>query len=168
MTRIGLVCLTVLALLAPAIAADDGCQRFAWSVASEQAWFAAPDKPVVAAGETLAAIPQAAFTIKLQPVGEAAFVLPPERKPRSDQWFGGMLRLPAVHREGIYQVTLSNEAWVDMVQDGRYARSVGSSGRSDCIGIKKSARIELNPAPVVFQLSGVGSDSIVVSISAVE
>jgi hypothetical protein len=79
-----------------------------------------------------------------------------------------MLRLPAIDRVGIYQVTLSEEAWIDMVQDGRYARSVGSSGRSDCIGIKKSVRIELNSAPVVFQLSGVASESIIVSISAVE
>jgi hypothetical protein len=168
MTRIGLVCFTVLALLAPALAADDGCQKFAWSVASEQAWFAAPDKLVVAVGDALAAVPKAAFTVKLQPAGEAAFALPPERKPRSDRWFGGVLRLPAIDRVGIYQVTLSEDAWIDMVQDGRYARSVGSSGRSDCTGIKKSVRIELNSASVVFQLSGVASESIIVSISAVE
>jgi hypothetical protein len=168
MTYIGLVCFTALALVAPAIAAEDGCQKFAWSVASEQAWFAAPDKLIVAAGDTLATVPKAAFAVKLQPAGDAAFALPPERKPRSDRWFGGMLRLPAIGRAGIYQITLSDEAWIDMVQDGRYARSVGSSGRGDCIGIKKSVRIELDSAPAVFQLSGVASESILVAITAVE
>ena len=168
MIRICVVYFTILSLIDPAIAAEDGCKKFAWSVASEQALFPAPYKLIVAAGDTLATVPKAAFTIKLQSAGDAAFALPPERKPRSDQSFGGMLRLPAIDRAGIYQVTLSDEAWIDIVQDGRYARSVGSTGRSDCPGIKKSVRMELNPAPVVFQLSGVESDSIMVSISAVE
>jgi hypothetical protein len=168
MTRIGLLCLTVLALLEPAIAAENGCQKFAWSVANEQAWFGAPDKLIISAGETLAAIPKAAFTVKLQPAGEATFVLPPERKARLERWFGGMLQLPAVAREGIYQVTMSDEAWVDIVQEGQYARSVGSTGRSDCPGIRKSVRLELAPSPFILQLSAVATPLIVIAIAQVE
>ena len=33
---------------------------------------------------------------------------------------------PRSDKPGIYQVTLSEEAWIDVVQDDRYARSVGS------------------------------------------
>ncbi len=90
--------------------------------------------------------------------------MPPERKPKSERWFGGMLRLPALDKPGIYQVTLSEEAWIDVVQDGRYARSVGSTGRSDCPTLRKSVRLDLGAAPFVLQISGVTSESVVIVI----
>jgi hypothetical protein len=65
-------------------------------------------------------------------------------------------------------VTLSEEAWIDVVQDGRYARSVGSSRRSDCPGLRKSVRFQLGAAPFVLQLSGADSDSVAVAIGARE
>ncbi|MBR1284162.1 hypothetical protein JQ597_19115 [Bradyrhizobium sp. AUGA SZCCT0177] len=168
MRRIGLLGITLLALVAPAAAADDGCEKFAWSLARERAWFAASDKTSVASGVTLAAFPKAAIAIRLQPAGEAAFELPPERKPRIEKWFGGSVRFPATERPGIYQVTLSEDAWIDIVQDGRYARSVGSTGRSDCPGLRKSLRLELGATPFTLQVSGVPSDAIVIAISAAE
>ena len=64
-----------------------------------------------------------------------------------------------------YQVTLPDEAWIDVAQDGRYARSVGSTGRSDCPGLRRSLRLELAASPFVLQLSGVSSDVIVIAIS---
>jgi len=152
-------------LLTPA-AADDGCGKFAWSLAREQALFAAADKPNVKAGETLATIPKSAFILHLQPGADAAFAMPPKRKSKSERWFGGMLRLPALDKPGIYQVTLSEEAWIDVVQDGRYARSVGSTGRSDCPTLRKSVRLDLGATPFVLQLSGVTSGSVVIAIGA--
>jgi hypothetical protein len=168
MRGIALFGVTLLALLQSADASADGCEKFAWSLAREQAWVAAPDKANVAAGQTLAALPKAAVVIHLQPASQAAFDLAPERKPRSDQWFGGTVRFPAIERPGIYQVTLSDDAWIDIIQDGRYARSVGSTGRSDCPGLRKSVRLELGPAPFALQISGVSSDRIVIAIGPAE
>ncbi len=165
MRRVGLAGAAFIALLGPAGAADDGCEKFAWPLARERAWFAAADKPSVAAGETLAATPKGAFTLRLQPASQAAFTLPPERKPNSDQGFGGIVQFSAVEQEGIYQVTLSEEAWIDVIQNGRYARSVGSSGRSDCPGLRKSVRIEIQKTPMTLQLSGVATNAVVVAIS---
>ena len=88
--------------------------------------------------------------------------MPPERQPRSERWFGGAIRFPALDKPGIYQVTLSEEAWIDVVQNDRYARSVGSTGRSDCPGLRKSVRLDLTGAPFVLQISGVTSDRIAV------
>ncbi len=156
--------LALSALLSPALA-DDGCDKFAWPLAREQAQFAAADKPAVKAGTTLAAVPKTAVTLQLQPGTEATFVMPPERKPKTERWFGGAIRLPALDKPGIYQVTLSEEAWLDVVQDGRYARSVGSTGRGDCPGLRKSVRLDLTAAPLVLQVSGVASDKILVAIS---
>ncbi len=152
------------ALLTPAYA-DDGCDKFGWSMVRERAWFAATNKAAVAAGATLAPIPNGAFVLQLQPDPNAAFAMPPGRKPKAEHWFGGIVRLPAVARPGIYQVTLSDEAWIDVIQDGRYARSIGSTGRSDCPGLRKSVRFELNASPFVVQLSGVTTEMIAVAVS---
>ena len=168
MWRTGLFIAALMSLLVPASAAEDGCDKFAWPLAREQALLAAADKPVVQAGQTLAAIPKGAFVLNLQPGAEAAFAMPPERKPKSERWFGGAIRFPGLEKPGIYQVTLSEEAWIDVVQDDRYARSVGSTGRSDCPGLRKSVRLDLVAAPFVLQVSGVTSESIVVAISARE
>jgi len=163
--RLGLAAAVLIALHAPAFAGD-GCAKFAWALTREQALFAANDKTAVKAGDTLPTIPKGAFVLALQPGADAAFAMPPERKPKSERWFGGMLRLPALDKPGIYQVTLSEEAWIDVVQDGRYARSVGSTGRSDCPNLRKSVRLDLAATPFVLQLSGVTSESVVIAIGA--
>jgi hypothetical protein len=76
MSRIGFVCGTVILLFSAANAAEDGCQKFAWPVARERDWFAALDKASVATGESLPAIPNAAFTVRPRPRSEAVFALP--------------------------------------------------------------------------------------------
>jgi hypothetical protein len=167
MWRFGLSAALLGALLAPA-AAEDGCDKFAWPLARERALLAAPGKPAVKAGETLAVIPKSAFVVNLQASADAVFTKPPERKPRTERWFGGAIRFPGLEKPGIYQVTLPEEAWIDVVQDDRYARSVGSTGRGDCPGLRKSVRLDLGAAPFVLQISGVTSDSIAVAIGARE
>ena len=84
MLRSALVAIALIALLGPANAADDGCEKFAWSLARERAAFAAADKATVAAGETLAALPAGALLLRLQPGAQASFEMPPERKPRTE------------------------------------------------------------------------------------
>jgi hypothetical protein len=168
MFRSGLIAIALLTLLGPARAADDGCEKFAWSLARDRAAFAAAGKTVIATGETLAALPAGALVIRLQQGAQASFEMPPERKPRTEQWHGGMVRLPAPAKSGIYQITLSDDAWIDVIQNGRYARSVGSTGRSDCPGVRKSVRLDLDASPVVLQVSGVSPDAITIAIGAVE
>jgi hypothetical protein len=167
MRRSPFIALALLALSGPA-AAEDGCEKFAWSLARERAAFTAADKTTIAAGETLATLPSGALVIRLQPGAQAAFDMPPERKPRTEQWHGGMVRLPALPKAGIYQITLSDDAWIDVIQNGRYARSVGSTGRSDCPGVRKSVRLDLDASPIVLQVSGVAPDTIAVAISPVQ
>ena len=111
---------------------------------------------------------RARWCIRLQPGAQASFEMPPERKPRTEPWHGGVVRLPALAKPGIYQITLSDDAWIDVIQNGRYARSVGSTGRSDCPGVRKSVRLDLDASPVVLQVSGVAPDTIAVTIGAVE
>lgn len=168
MLRSGLAALALMASLVSADAADDGCEKFVWPLSRDRAAFAAADKPAVAGGGTLTALPTGAFVLRLQPAAQASFAMPPERKPKTEPWHGGMVGFPAPAKPGIYQITLSDEAWIDVIQNGRYARSVGSTGRSDCPGVRKSLRLDLDRSPLVLQLSGVAPEAIVIAISAVE
>jgi len=168
MLRSPLVAIALLVVVTSANAADDGCEKFAWSLARERAAFAATDKATIATGETLATLPAGAFVIHLQPGPQASFEMPPERKPRTEQWHGGMVRLPALAKPGIYQITLSDDAWIDVIQNGRYTRSVGSTGRSDCPGVRKSVRLDLDASPVVLQVSGVAPETIALTIGPVQ
>ncbi len=165
MIRQRVLSVAMLVALLTSAYADDGCDKFGWSVVRERAWFAATNKSAVAAGATLAPIPNGASVLQLQPDTNAAFAMPPERKPKAEHWFGGVVRLPAVAKPGIYQVTLSDEAWIDVIQDGHYARSIGSTDRSDCPGLRKSVCFELNASPFVVQLSGVTTEMIAVAVS---
>jgi len=158
-----LIIVAYLAIAATAAAQEpSGCDKFAWDLARERAWFAAAGKPEVASGDTLATLPTGAVVIRLKPVAEAAFDMPPEHTRNGP--FGGIVRLPAPARPGIYQVTLSEDAWLDVIQDGRYARSIGSSGRRDCPEVRKSVRFELGLAPISLQLSGLTGQAITFAI----
>lgn len=148
--------------------ADDGCNKFAWPLDKERAALAAADKQPAKAGDTLAAWPTAALALTLRPGPEADFVMPPERKPKADTWYGGVVRLPAPGKPGLYQIALSDEAWVDVLQNGRYLHSVSHSGRADCPGLRKVVRFELSAAPVVLQMSGVAAGTINLVAGAAE
>ena len=163
MSRLVLSAVLMSALTVPAIAAD-GCDKFAWPLAHERGQLSSATVSVKAGG-TLQALPGAGLALQLAASSDATFAMPPERKPKAGTWFGGALSLPAPAKAGIYQVTLSDEAWVDLVQDGRYARSVGSTGRSDCPGVRKSVRFEVAAAPFVLQVSGVTADRIALTIA---
>lgn len=117
------------------------------------------------AGDSLSRLPSTALVLHLDTASDVKFVLPPERKPKAAAGFAGTLSLPAPPKSGIYQVTLSDEAWIDLVQDGHYAHSVGSTGRSDCPGLRKSVRFDLGPSPFVLQLSGVTSNKISIVVA---
>lgn len=155
----------VLAL--PALA-EDGCDKFAWSLNRERAWFAASDKLQIPSADPLPALPGKALILRLQQVDAVVFVMPPERRPKSANGFGGAVSFAAPEQAGIYQVTLSEDAWIDVVQEGRYVRSVGSSGRRDCPGLRKSVRLELARAPFVMQLSDVETEIVMIAVSARE
>jgi hypothetical protein len=129
--------------------AQVNCDKFKWSIARERALFAAGTKPA-ASGATIAA--GESYAVALAPSASVAFPLPPERAPKPGS-FAAVLKLGAVDKPGLYQVTLSDEAWLDVVQGGAEVKSVGFSGQKDCPGVRKSVRFDLQAGPVTIQLS---------------
>jgi hypothetical protein len=137
------------ASLAPGAPARADCSGFKWSLAREQAWFRDPH-PTIASGGALAV--GGAATLQLQPIDNISFAVAPERKP-ADGTFGGVATIAAL-KAATYQVTLSEDAWIDVVQAGRATKSLDFSGQKDCPGIHKSVRFTLSDGPAIIEISG--------------
>jgi len=161
-----LASLLILLAMSGTAAAQDGCDRFAWPVAKERAALTTPNLPMVPSGTQFGWA--RAFRLALLPADKAEYVIPPERKPGVETARGGVFHVPAPVRAGVFQVTVSDEAWIDIIQDGRFTRAVGSSSRSDCPGVRKSVRFELITSPVVVQVSGVKADTISIIFGRVD
>lgn len=162
-----LVLLSASAFGGAALAQDaSGCDKFKWSIARERSAFAAPGLPSVSDGGPLPGIAEPA-TVKLKPSAEAGFVRPPGRKPQGGT-FGAALELPPIAVAGTYQVTLSDEAWIDVIQGGREVRSSSFSGQRDCPAVRKSVRFHLQPGDASLQISGAAADSIKVELLPAE
>lgn len=145
------VVVSLFALLAGtsfAMAEDAGCEAFKWPVTREQALFAAP--PAIPSGAPLAV--GAAADLGLVPVEKAGFTLPPERAPAQGTF--GAVASVEVPPDGVIQISLSGEAWVDVIQDGHAIKSAGYSGVKTCPAIRKSVRFKLTPGPATVQFSG--------------
>ncbi len=169
MRRLGLALFAVaVASSCPAWAQDaSGCAKFKWSVAREQTAFAAPDLPNVESGQSLPGVVSAAI-VKLQPQAEVRFDRPPARKPKAATPFAAVLKLAPLAAPGTYQITLSDEAWIDVLQVGKEVRSAGFSGQPDCPGVRKSVKFPLQAGEITVQISGVRTDSIKVDVLPVE
>ncbi len=142
------------------------CDRFAWSVKREQTAFASAGLPVLTSGSALPA-EKMAGTLQLKPVAELAFPLPPERTPKPGT-FGGFITAPGIS-DGVYQVTLSDDAWIDVFQDGRTSlKSLGGSGKKGCPSVRKSIRFELSAGPVTIQISGTTAERISIGLFRAE
>jgi hypothetical protein len=142
----------VLALLLSGGAARADCDHFKWSLTKEKTWFAQAAEP---AGAEIAPA-EKAFELGLKQGDAAGFVLP-LKKPMATGEYGGVLRIAAIPKAGLYQVTLSREAWVDVIQNQARARTRNVSRQSDCPTFAKSVRFELAAGPAVLQISGVAA-----------
>ena len=137
--------------------ADDAanCDRFKWSVARERALIAAP-APIDAKGEI--SVGDKAYRVTLAPAEAVKFAVPPERAPKAAT-HGAALALNLA-RAGVYQVTLSDEGWIDVAAGGALVHSTGFTGVKGCPGVRKSVRFDLGPGPATLQISNVEAATI--------
>jgi hypothetical protein len=148
----------------PAWAADEpsGCDKFKWNIDHERAALTAPDRIKLASGAELAAVPATGMTVSLTAPAEAKLPTPPERAPKEGT-FAGFTSVKSL-KAGIYTVSLSTGAWIDLVQDGHNLKPKAFSGATDCDGIRKTVKFELSASPFVLQLTGARDNSISVAI----
>lgn len=142
----------------------NGCDLFKWSVARERGWFAGERKPA-ATGATIVA--GEGYAVTLAPNETIAFRMPPERASKPGG-FGAVLSLSSVDKPGLYEITLSDEAWLDVVQGEARVKSTDFSGQKDCPGARKSVRFDLKAGPATVQLSNAASAAINLAIAPAE
>lgn len=147
-----------------------GCESFKWPLDKERAAFGDAGLEKVGSGAARGAWKEQAFALSLVPVAEVTYALPPAKKAKdaSGVQFGGMLAFAAPDKAGAYQVTLSGEGWIDLVQGGATLSSADHSGAKNCPGLRKSVRFNVDAAPVVLQISGAPAESIKVAIRPAE
>lgn len=159
----------LLVLASPAAAEDAACAKFKWPLTVEKSWFdAATDLKAYASGATVDELADGALTVATRPMAEITFVLSPEGKPKPDKTAGALLTFEKVAKPGHYQVTLSDEAWIDVVQGGAYRPSGEFSGVHGCPGLRKSVRFEFGEGPLTLQLSSAAAPAIKVAIRKID
>ncbi|HWZ41256.1 MAG TPA: hypothetical protein VNY08_23430 [Bradyrhizobium sp.] len=164
MRRAAIVALLLLST-APAWAAEEpsGCDKFKWNIEHERAALTAADRAKLASGGEITAMPSSGMVLTLVAPAEAKLPTPPERAPK-DGTFAGFTSFKTAPKAGVYTISLSAGAWVDVVQDGHFLKPRAFSGATDCEGIRKTMKYELSAAPFVLQISGSKEDSISVAI----
>jgi hypothetical protein len=165
MMRAPLLIALVLLGTAPAWAAEEpsGCDKFKWPIDRERAALTAPDRVKLTSGSELATPPSTGMTLALQPPAEAKLPTPPERAPKEGT-LAGFASFKTAPKAGLYTISLSMGAWVDVVQDGHALKPKAFSGATDCDGIRKTMKYEISASPFVLQVSGAREDAISVAI----
>ena len=142
----------VLAGAGPGRAAESGtCADFKWPVTREVAALGAADLPTLATGVAYPGLGQG-VAVALAPQADVAYSVKPARAPKANPAYGAQLVL-ADAPGGAIQVTLSDDAWVDVVQNGRVLRSTAFSGKTGCAAVRKSVRFSVEPGPVTIDIS---------------
>jgi len=164
MRAVSVVMLLLLAA-APVRAAEEpsGCDKFKWNIDHERAALTAPDRTKLASGSEINAPPSSGVILGLVAPAAAKLPTPPERAPKDDT-FAGFTSFKTAPKAGVYTISLSAGAWVDVVQDGHFLKPKAFSGATDCDGIRKTMKYELSSSPFVLQVSGSKDNSISIAI----
>jgi hypothetical protein len=140
-----------------------GCDKFKWNIDHERAALTASDRAKLTSGSEETALPSTGMILSLVKPAEANLPAPPERAPK-DGTFAGFASFKAAPKAGIYTISLSAGAWIDVSQDGHFLKPKAFSGATDCDGIRKTMKYELSASPFVLQVSGAREASISIAI----
>lgn len=147
---------------------NPACEQFEWSIKRELEFFRDPNLDMVFSEATLSSIPDKGLVMQLQPHAAIDYELAPGGEPKSDDSFAGLLFIKDVPQAGTYQVTLSDDAWIDLIQDGKELALVTETANPNCSDARKSMRFRLDRGPLTVQVSGASSTVIKLVISPVE
>ncbi len=130
--------------------APTNCANFKWDITRERGWILA-STGALKSGDSFALAPKG-FKVALAPDAQLHFAAPPERAPLPGR-FGAILTLQGLPKPGVYQIALANEAWIDIVENGKSLKSIDFSGQKNCPGVRKSVRFKLTDTHVILQIS---------------
>jgi len=152
--------------VAPGLAAAEdpaGCGGFKWPLDRERAALTDNAKPAVGNGGALAL--DVAATLKLAPLAEAGLKQAPEQAPKFAPSYAGHFALAAPAKPGVYKITISSYAWIDVIDGGQFLHPAAFSRATGCEGARKSVKFELPARSLDLQLSGVRANEIAAIVS---
>lgn len=164
--------LLIAALMSAAIGtaarAEENCGGFKWPVDTEFAWMKAQDTQAVSVGGKLAEVPAKAIELKLDLTSAVKFPVAPgiKKQAMAPNSHSGWFTIEKIATPGLYQVSLSQHAWIDIVQNGELIQSTAFTGSKGCKALGKSVRFEIGVGPAVVQVGGVDGDTVKVTIRA--
>ncbi len=147
---------------------NPACDQFDWSIKRELQSFADPYLEMVFSGASLSSVPEKGLVLELQPHGTLDYVLAPAHEAKSDDAFDGLLFVANVPQGGTYQVTLSEDAWIDLIQNGKALDLSAETINPGCSDARKSMRFRLEQGPLTVQVTGAASSQIRLAILPVE
>jgi hypothetical protein len=165
MGRICHVLVIVFAMTTGAALAQEpvGCDKFKWPVEKERALLTSA-KPVAPGGDVAQPL-AAGVKLPLVPIADSKLPMEPSRKPKMAESYAGFIRYAALPRAGTYRVTLSEGAWIDVVQDGQEVKSIAHTGAMACDGIRKSVKFDLAASPFIIEISGTEVREIAIAVT---
>ena len=140
----------LIGLLATAGAAAENCRTFSWSIGRPIDLFDEP-LPTVKTAQSLPK--EGVFALVLSPVADVIYPMTPERG--SDGSWGGVITLESVPA-GRYQIALSDDAWVEAIQENARLPVLASNRSTECRGVHRSVEFEARGEPLILQIGGAG------------
>lgn len=151
-------------LAAPAFAQEGtGCSAFKWHIDREETAFAGEGLPTVNAGAQIPGVMEA-VVLKLAGQDGMTFEIAPSHKPRNTPAYAGVFPIVPIQVDGPYNVTVSDEAWIDVVQNGKMLHQTGFTGAKGCHDVRKSVRFDLVHGPATILISDASSDTLKIEV----
>jgi hypothetical protein len=148
--RAALIACLLPLLAAAEAAAQANCRNFSWSVGRPIDLFDEP-LPVVQNAQSLPK--EGVFALLLRPVADVIYMMTPERG-RDGSW-GAVITLENVPA-GRYQIALSQEAWIEAIQENVRLAVLASDRAQECRGVRRSLEVEVRGEPLTLQVGGAG------------
>lgn len=147
--------------------APSPCANHKWSIDREALLLAYPKEEAGAGagGAEWSAAEDGAFLLALRPLADVIFEKSPERPPANRVSYGSIVRLTGLD-SALFEISLSDAAWIDVLQNGAFVKAEDFSGAEGC-AVRKSVRFRLEAGQAVLQLSGAAAPSIGVAVMRV-
>ena len=81
------------------------------------------------------------------------FPVPSTHKPRHDPAYAGVFPMIFMQVPGPYNITISDAAWIDVVQDGHIVKQTGFTGATGCHDVRKSVQFVFAKGPATIMVT---------------
>jgi hypothetical protein len=140
-----------------------GCSGFKWHIDREETAFAGDALPAVNAGAQIPGVMEAVLLHLAKQDGQT-FEIPPSHRPKHNPAYAGVFSIVPIQVAGPYNVTISEEAWIDVIQGGKALRQTGFTGAQGCHDVRKSVRFDLAAGPATIMITDAANETLKIEV----